>query len=507
MVAKSASIHPTAPAFLEPQVEILAGEVLEHPQEEDEEEPSKSFKLKKQLGLMDGVAIIVGIMIGSGIFVSPKGVIQFSGSVGMSLVIWVVSGLLSMVGALCYAELGTMIPKSGGDYVYIMEAFGSLPAFLFIWMTLLIILPTSNTVMALTFANYIIKPAFMDCDESLDVPVRLIAAALVCFLTWINCTNVKWVTKVQDLFTMAKVMALGIIVVAGIYWLATGHTEYYKEPFVETNWSLSSISTAFYQGLFSFAGWNCLNFVTEELKDPYKTLPRAIIVSMPLVTLVYFLTNMAYFAVLEPDEVLASSAVALSFASRILGVIAWMVPIFVALSTFGSLNGLIFAASRLFFAGAREGHLPQAFALINVHRFTPVPALVVQCVMTLCMLTTADTLVLINFVSFGEALFVLMSVSALLWLRYKEPHRKRPIKMWIGIPILFFFISIFLVVFPVIERPIELGIAIGVFLAGIPVYYLCVKRASKSKEFNSFMGKITSVCQLLCCGLPEDKDD
>ncbi|KAK7075053.1 Y+L amino acid transporter 2 [Halocaridina rubra] len=503
MGAKKNFIHPTAPASLEPSIEIIAGEVLEHPVEES----SNSFKLKKELGLTDGVGIIVGIIIGSGIFVSPKGVIQFSGSVGMSLVVWAASGLLSMVGALCYAELGTMIPRSGGEYAYILEAFGPLPAFLFIWSSLVIILPTSNTVMALTFANYIIKPAFMDCDAPLDVPVRLIAAVIVCFLTWINCTNVKLVTKVQDLFTVAKILALVTIIIAGIFQLATGNVKNYEGAFQSTNWSIASISTAFYQGLFSYAGWNCLNFVVEELKDPYKTLPRAIMVSMPIVTLVYFLTNMAYFAVLEPDEVLASDAVALSFASRILGVVAWMIPIFVALSTFGSLNGLIFACSRLFFVGAREGHLPQAFSLISVKTFTPVPALVFQGIMTLFMLITTDTLVLINFVSFSESLFVLIAIAALLWLRYKEPHRKRPIKLWIGIPIFFLFICLFLVIFPVVERPMEIGIATAVFMAGIPVYHFCIYRANKSEKISSFMSNVTAVCQLLCHGLPEDKED
>ncbi|XP_047488168.1 Y+L amino acid transporter 2-like [Penaeus chinensis] len=495
-------VHPTAPADHEPLLDTCEDEI----ESRSVEVSNESLKLRKELGLIDGVGIIVGIIIGSGIFVSPQGVIRFSGSVGMSLVVWGVSGVLSMVGALCYAELGTMIPKSGGDYAYIHEAFGSLPAFLFMWMALLIILPTSNTVMALTFAKYIIKPAFLMCDGIPDVPVRLIAAVIVCFLTWVNCTNVKWATKVQGVFTAAKIMALLIIIVAGIYQLCNGHVENYQDAFEDTNWSITSVCTAFYQGLFSFAGWNCLNFVVEELKDPFKTLPRAILISMPIVTLIYFLTNMAYFVVLEPDEVLASEAVALSFAGRALGVLNWVMPIFVALSTFGSLNGCIFACSRLFFVGAREGHLPQALALINVHTITPVPALVFLGFMTLCMLVTSDTLVLINYVSFTESLFVFLSIAALLWMRYKDPHRHRPIKIWIGIPIVFFFICLFLVVFPIVERPVELGIASGIFFAGVPVYYLCVHKASKSKKFCAFMGKFTSVIQLLYHGLPEEDD-
>ncbi|MCL4148700.1 UNVERIFIED_CONTAM: hypothetical protein GTU68_032151 [Idotea baltica] len=136
--------------------------------------------MKKQLGLLDGVGIIVGIMVGSGIFISPTGVIEYTQSVGMSLVVWAVSGLLSLVGALCYAELGTMIPKSGGDYTYISETFGGLPGFLYLWVALVIIMPTGNTVIALTFAHYSLKPMFYNCEQPPDEAVRLVAAIVIC---------------------------------------------------------------------------------------------------------------------------------------------------------------------------------------------------------------------------------------------------------------------------------------------------------------------------------------
>ncbi|KAG0726336.1 Y+L amino acid transporter 2 [Chionoecetes opilio] len=205
MTPRRRDINPTAPTDYEPgssdmdaHTNIIPATSKENLIEEG------NFKLKKELGLWDGVGIIVGIIIGSGIFVSPKGVLQFSGSMGMALIVWAVSGLLSLVGALCYAELGTLIPRSGGDYAYIYEVFGPLPAFLFLWVTLLVILPTSNTVMALTFATYIIKPAFPNCDTLPEIPVKLLAAVVICFLTWLNCANVKWAKMVQSVFTAGK---------------------------------------------------------------------------------------------------------------------------------------------------------------------------------------------------------------------------------------------------------------------------------------------------------------
>lgn len=143
------------------------------------EENNEKVKMKKQLGLLEGVAIILGIIFGSGIFISPKGVIKDVGAVGTSLVIWVLSGLLSMIGALCYAELGTAIPKSGGDYAYIYEAYGPLPAFLYLWVALLILVPTGNAITALTFAQYLLQPLWPECDAPYAA-VRLIAVVITC---------------------------------------------------------------------------------------------------------------------------------------------------------------------------------------------------------------------------------------------------------------------------------------------------------------------------------------
>lgn len=170
--------------------------------------------------------------------------------------------------------------------------------------------------------------------------------------------------------------ALLVIVAAGVWYIFAENTEHWDEPMVGTLTSPGFIALAFYNGLFSYSGWNYLNFVTEELKDPYKNLPKAICISMPVVTIIYVITNIAYFTVLSPDEILASDAVAVTFGDKMLGFMSWLMPFFVACSTFGSLNGAIFASSRLFFVGARNGHLPAAISLINVNCLTPVPSLI-----------------------------------------------------------------------------------------------------------------------------------
>ncbi|CAN8029759.1 unnamed protein product, partial [Ixodes persulcatus] len=444
--------------------------------------------LGRKLGLMNAVSIILGTILGAGIFVSPTGVLRHAGSTGMSLIVWIVCGFVSTIGAVCYAELGTMIPKSGGDFVYISAAFGPLAGFLQLWVMLLIIAPAGNAVLSLTFANYLLRHFYDHVDCSAPVlGVQLIAASLICLLTFINCYNVKWATSVQDSLMFAKVIALVIIIIAGIVHLAQGinrHTYNLQNMFEGTTQDPGRICLSFYSGLFSFAGWNYLNFVTEELKNPFRNLPFAIYISLPLVTIIYLLANVAYFVVLTADEVVSSNAVAVTFGERVLGVMSWIMPVSVALSTFGGLNGGIFASSRLFFVGARQGHLPSCLAMINVSHFTPAPSLIFLCLLSLLYLTNTDVFVLITYTAFSEATFIMLSVGGLLWLRVKQPDTKRPIKVNIVLPVLFFLISLFLVVLPFFSEPLETSIGAGIMLSGIPVYFLTIYWKDKPRGYQ-----------------------
>ncbi|KAL5022877.1 hypothetical protein ScPMuIL_002032 [Solemya velum] len=446
-------------------------------------ESGGSIKLKKELGLHNGVAIIVGVIVGSGIFVSPKGVLTEAGSVGVSLMIWVACGLVSLIGAVCYAELGTCILKSGADYAYIMEAFGHLPAFLYLWVALVIIIPTGNAITALTFAYYILQPFFPTCPSP-DIAVRLLAALCITILTYINCSNVKWAARVQDIFTLTKVLALIIIIITGIVYIAMGNSENFQGSFDNSTTEPGRIALAFYSGLFSYAGWNYLNFVTEELKDPYRNLPRAIWISIPLVTTIYVLANIAYFAVMSPGELLASDAVAVTFADRTLGPMSWIMPVFVACSTFGGLNGAIFTSSRLFFVGARQGHLPGFLATINIKHYTPLPSLLFGGIMSLVMLCSSDVYALINYASFVESSFIGLSIAGMIYLRWTRPKMKRPITVNIVFPIFFMIICLFLIITPLTSSPKECFMGIIMVLTGIPVYVLGVMWKNKPPSFT-----------------------
>ncbi|XP_044087977.1 large neutral amino acids transporter small subunit 2 isoform X1 [Neovison vison] len=456
--------------------------------------------LKKEIGLVSACGIIVGNIIGSGIFVSPKGVLENAGSVGLALIVWIVTGLITAVGALCYAELGVTIPKSGGDYSYVKDIFGGLAGFLRLWIAVLVIYPTNQAVIALTFSNYVLQPLFPTCFPP-ESGLRLLAAICLLLLTWVNCASVRWATRVQDIFTAGKLLALALIIIMGVvqickgeyFWLEPKNAfENFQEP------DIGLIALAFLQGSFAYGGWNFLNYVTEELVDPYKNLPRAIFISIPLVTFVYVFANVAYVTAMSPQELLASNAVAVTFGEKLLGVMAWIMPISVALSTFGGVNGSLFTSSRLFFAGAREGHLPSVLAMIHVKRCTPIPALLFTCISTLLMLVTSDMYTLINYVGFINYLFYGVTIAGQIVLRWQKPDIPRPIKINLLFPIIYLLFWAFLLIFSLWSEPVVCGTGLAIMLTGVPVYFLGVYWQHKPKCFNNFIESLTLVSQKMC---------
>uniref|UniRef100_A0A4X2M4E2 b(0,+)-type amino acid transporter 1 n=1 Tax=Vombatus ursinus TaxID=29139 RepID=A0A4X2M4E2_VOMUR len=419
------------------------GEEQERPPFPRDAEPAK-LRLRRELGLASSVSLIAGCMIGAGIFMNPQP-----------------CGLLATLGALSYAELGTLITESGGDYIYILRTFGSLPAFLVTYVSTLLVRPAAIAAMSLTFAEYAMAPFYPGCPLMPVVLVKFAAAACILIVALVNCRSVRLATGLMNLCTVAKVLALLVIIGGGLWVLVRGRAwDALRNAFAGTTQQPGSISVAFYQGLWSFSGWNSLNLVTEELRKADKNLVRAVVISIPLVTVLYILVNLSYMVVMSPSDIRGSSALAVTWGNQMLGGWAWLVPLSVALSTFGSVNGAFFSGSRVCYVAAREGHMPGILSMAHVQYLTPSPALTFTSAVALIMIIPGNFSSIVNFCSF------------ILWMIHGSTISFNTYHVPIIIPIIVLLASIYLVLAPIIDQPQMEFLYVFLFmLSGIVVYF------------------------------------
>uniref|UniRef100_T1E7C0 b(0,+)-type amino acid transporter 1 n=2 Tax=Colubroidea TaxID=34989 RepID=T1E7C0_CROHD len=434
----------------------------------------KSMNLQKEVGLISGICVIVGTVIGSGIFISPKSVLINVGAVGPCLIIWASCGVLATLGALCFAELGTTITKSGAEYPYLLEAFGSIPAFLFSWSSLMVIKPSAFAIICLTFAEYVSAPFYPGCEPPVAV-IKCLATAAIVAITVLNSLSVKWASYVQNILTATKMVIVIIIIVGGIVLLAKGNTKNFNNSFDSSSISVGGISLAFYSGLWAYDGWNQLNYITEELKNPYRNLPLSIIIGIPLVAVCYVLINVSYFTVMTATELLQSQAVAVTFGDRVLYPTSWIVPLFVAFSALGAANGTCFTSGRLAYVAGREGHMLKILSYISVKRLTPAPSVIFYGIIAFFYVIPGDINTLINYFSFAVWFFYGLTILGLIIMRFTRKDLKRPIRIPLIIPIFVVLVAIVLVLAPIISEPELAYLYCALFiLSGLIFYFLFI---------------------------------
>ncbi|XP_006811738.1 Y+L amino acid transporter 2-like [Saccoglossus kowalevskii] len=456
----------------------------EFPQDPDVKGENDAVAMKKEFRLFSSICIIVGSIVGSGIFISPKGVLYYSGSVGTALIVWAACGIIALLGGLCYAELGSSIPKSGAEYTYMNEAFGPFVAYLQLWVSVIIVSPATIAIVSQTFAVYVIVPFYPDCVPPSWVVILVSEACIICVYTY-NCVTVRGAAWVQNICTVFKVLGLGIIILVGVVRLCQGETQYLNFDGPGTN--VFRLSLAFFNGLYSYMGWSILNAVTEEMNNPKRDFPIAASFSMITITIIYVMANISYFTVMSPMEVLQSPAVAVTFGDQVLGNFAWLMPVTVALSTFGTTNGSVLGVSRLVFVAARDGMLPDLLSMVNIRYNTPMPAIISGMILSVIYGLYPDVGVLINYTGFSYWLFVGIVVTGLLWLRYKQPNRERPFKVPIGIAIFFALFCYFLVFLSIFIATMEAVIGTVIILTGIPVYFYGVVWKSKPRWLKNIL--------------------
>ncbi|KAJ2942117.1 hypothetical protein O0L34_g11033 [Tuta absoluta] len=467
-----------------------------------------SVKLKRELGLFSAVNLILGVMIGSGIFVSPSSALKYSGSVGLCLVMWIISGIISLLGALSFAELGTVVAKSGGEYAYIQEAFGKmhkfwgpLPAFSCAWIYVVILRPAEVAIIVMTCAEYSIQPFTMDLDP--DYKERAITLASLAFLfimTYINITSVKLFVKVQNIFGVCKVAACLIVIGGGIYEIARGNTENLSKGFEGSTSSPGGIALALYSGLWAFDGWNSVAGVTEEIINPAVNVPLSISIAVPVITGLYVFMNVAYMTVMSYAEMTSLPAVAVTFGARVLGKGSFLIPLGVAVSTFGCAMSVQFGVTRVCYTAAQGGHMLELFSYVNMRRLTPAPAVAFQAFLTAVLISVGDIHTLINFASWFLWFFYGMACVALLVLRVTHPHTPRPYRVPTIVPCFIVLVAIFLSVLPIVHDPsTKYLIAVGSLLVGFAVYTVFVYY---KKTPTRLLSKLTFLTQVLFEAVP-----
>ncbi|XP_023674126.1 cystine/glutamate transporter [Paramormyrops kingsleyae] len=501
MPRKSFSVKKIPISDADPSKNAIKG--TDSPESCSPSAPSDKVVLKKKVTLLRGISIIIGTIIGAGIFISPKGILKNSGSIGMSLIIWFACGVLSVFGALSYAELGTCIKKSGGHYTYVLEAFGPQVAFIRLWADLIAIRPAGLAVISLAFGRYILEPIFMPCGVP-ETAVKLATAIGITTVMYLNSLSVSWTARVQNVLTLSKLLAIGVIIIPGMVQLFKGETKNFENAFDFNNVQVSGLPLAFYSGMYAYAGWFYLNFVTEEVENPERTVPLAICISMTIVTFCYVLVNVAYYTVMSAEQLLASEAVAVTFAEKLFGSFSVAVPVFVSLSCLGSMNGCLFAISRMFYVASREGQLPEILSMIHVRRHTPVPAVLILYPLTILILFSGDIYSLLNFMSFMRWLFIGVAVLGLIYLRYKRPEMDRPFKVPLFIPAVFSFTCFFMVFFSLYSDPFNTGIGLVISLTGIPAYYIFIVFNNKPKWLQKSYDWMNRSLQIIMEVVPPD---
>ncbi|XP_053191385.1 b(0,+)-type amino acid transporter 1 isoform X2 [Scomber japonicus] len=466
------------------------------------ESDTQRLNLKRDVGIIGAVSFIAGTMMGSGIFISPQYVLSTIGSPGASLIIWACCGLLAMLGGLCYAELGTVIPESGGEFIYILRTVGKMVAFNFVFSFIIVMRPASATGIALSFAEYVVAPFYNGCTPP-QLVLKCVAAGVIIVLAIINCLSARLATFIQVVSMVVKMMALAVIILGGVVMLFQGNTGNFDNAFEGTNVGVSSIGIAFYQGLWSYDGWNTLNYLTEELKQPEVNLPRAVMIAISLVTGLYLLVNVSYMTVMTPKELMSSNAVAVTWGNKVLGSWGWIMSVAAALSAFGSLNGTFFSGGRVCFVAAREGHMVNILAMAHVRRLTPSPALIFTTAVSLLVLIPGDFQSIVNFFSFTAWIFYAITLSGLIYLKIKKPELPRPYRVPIILPILVLIAAIFLVLAPIVDDPqIEYLYVTLFILSGVIVYIPFIHY----KVCPGLLDKLTVFLQLFLEVAPAEKN-
>jgi APA family basic amino acid/polyamine antiporter len=462
-------------------------------------EPNQGPQLVRQLNLFDSTMIMAGIVIGSGIFVTTGIMARYIPSAGLILLAWAVGGLITLAGALTYAELGAALPKAGGQYVYLREAYGPIFGFLFGWQLFFVYMSGGIAALAVVFAEYCgyLIPELSPAQTLLTMPDwagsfslnagQMVAVAVILFLSGLNYTGLYLGKTVQNTFTVAKIAALVGIILLGLGSLLT-RGDPVSLRLVPDEPASGSLVVGFGIALvavfWAFDGWNNVNFVAGEIKQPGRTLPRALIIGTVLITALYLLVNLVYVLAVPMEEMIGVVRIAERAATALFGnVAAVAISVLVVISTFGALNGSILAGPRVYYAMARDRLFFARMAEVHPRFHTPGFAILIQAIWSVLLALTGTFEQILTFTMFTSMAFWIAATAAVFTLRRKRPDLERPYRAW-GypvVPILFIIASAGILLNTLIEKPVEALAGVGFTLLGVPVYLLWQRRGGSDE--------------------------
>src|SRR5216110_3458442 len=439
-------------------------------------------RLIRRLGLWSAVAVLVGSTIGSGIFRTPASVAQRIDDVPLFLLAWVVGAVVVMCGALTYSELAAAFPRSGGVYVFVRESFGRLPAFLFAWAELWVIRPGAYGAIGITASAYTLRTFGLDPAAivaglgPIDIRAeQLLGAGYIILVGTVNYFGIHRGAVLQNLSTVFKVGALALLVVLGFALgsppAVSGGGVFAQRAAV----GLSPFLLAMVAILWAYDGWADLAFVGGEVRDPQRTLPRALLIGTATVVVLYLGANLVYLYLIPIEQMKHAELVAADVARLVIGpggVV--VVSAAIAVSTFGTLNGSMMTAPRIFFAAAEDGLLPAQLAYVHPRTHTPTAAVLLMMLMGVIFILIRTFTQLADQFIIGIWPFYALAVAGVFVLRRTRPRLERPYRTW-GypvVPLVFLIAALFLLGNYLVRETGAFAVDIGIILSGIPFYLL-----------------------------------
>ncbi|MEC7731505.1 MAG: amino acid permease [Candidatus Neomarinimicrobiota bacterium] len=445
-------------------------------------------KLERRLGLFDSSMMVIGIVIGSGIFMTTGLMAGAIPSVTLILITWALGGLQMLAGALTYAELGAAMPKAGGQYVYLREAYGPLPAFLFGWVAFIAYLTGTNAAIAVAVAEHLgsFYPSLSTHNSIIGIGSfsisggQIFALSLIVVLSLINYLGIVFGKWIQNIFTVLKIGSILLFALAGLFISTGNHLDFSLNP---TNMSIGSILMGMGVALvavnWTVGGWEYITFAAGEIKNPKNNLPLALIIGTIVILVLYFLINVAYLKVLPMGSLMGEIKVGETAARAIYGPgIAGAFSMVVIISMFGSLNGNILVGPRVSYAMAKDHLFFSRAADVHPKFHTPGNAIMIQGFWAAILTLSGTFEELITLVVFVNFMMWIAASSTVFVLRKKQPDLERPYKVW-GypyVPAFFIIFSMAIMVNTFFSAPGQSLLGLALTLLGVPVYFYWRKK-------------------------------